>query len=181
MYVATRDLGEQGSTALHLDATSAVNVMVYSSSGDPQVPGALWHIFRPEDSDSIRTYLLHKGLYTQEEDPIHARKTYITRSMRLELAALNIRAFEIFQRPGDAVFIPAGCAHQVRFNKPRSMASYSQCQRRLATYMRASRWHVISFAQKGSRTVAPSPMNSVARRFRTYYNCRPCSGIVGFP
>ncbi|KAI1785309.1 hypothetical protein LXA43DRAFT_976296 [Ganoderma leucocontextum] len=113
MYIATRYLEEWGSTALHLDATSAVNLMVYSSSGDPQVPGALWHIFRPEDSDSIRAYLRDKGLYGEEDDPIHARKTYITCSMRLELAPSNVHGFEILQRPGDVVFIPAGCAHQV--------------------------------------------------------------------
>lgn len=113
MYIATRDLDERGSTPLHLDAMSAVNILVYSSAADSQIPGALWHIFRPEDADPIRGYLREKGLYSDDEDPIHARRTYLTLPMRLELAKRNVQAYEIRQRLGDAVFIPAGCAHQV--------------------------------------------------------------------
>ncbi|KAI1783926.1 hypothetical protein LXA43DRAFT_902649, partial [Ganoderma leucocontextum] len=113
MYVATRDLNERGSTPLHLDVTGAVNILVHSSAKDRDVPGALWHIYRAEDSDAIRTYLRTKGLYTVREDPIHARQTYLTSSMRLELRKLDVVAFEVHQKVGDAVFIPAGCAHQV--------------------------------------------------------------------
>ena len=123
MYIATRDLDERGSTPLHLDATSAVNLLVHSSAGDSQVPGALWHIFRPEDSDPIRQYLRERGLYAPDEDPIHARQTYLTLTMRHELAERKISGYEIRQRPGDAIFIPAGCAHQVRFHKSLAYSS----------------------------------------------------------
>lgn len=115
MYIATKDLDESGSTPLHLDATSAVNLLVYSSANDPQAAGAEWHIFRPEDSPAIRAYLRSKNLNNGgDEDPIHARKTYLTRAMRLELAARKVIPYEIHQKLGEAVFIPAGCAHQVR-------------------------------------------------------------------
>ena len=117
MYVATRDINENGSTPLHLDVTSAVNILVHSSAPDPQTPGALWHIYQPEDSLRIRTYLreylLRDGQPMDVEDPILARQTYLTRSMRSELEAMGIFAFEIYQKLGEAVFIPAGCSHQV--------------------------------------------------------------------
>lgn len=114
MYVATRDLNEQGSTPLHLDATAAVNILVYSTSNGAGAAGALWHIFAADDSDKIRTYLRRKGLYSADEDPIHERKTYLTVAMRMELREWGVYPYEIHQKVGDAVLIPAGCAHQVR-------------------------------------------------------------------
>ncbi|KAM5534237.1 hypothetical protein V8D89_012144 [Ganoderma adspersum] len=113
MYVATRDLNEQGSTPLHLDATAAVNILVYSASKGAGAAGALWHIFAADDSDKIRTYLREKGLYSADEDPIHECKTYVTAAMRTELQELGVCPYEIHQKVGDAVLIPAGCAHQV--------------------------------------------------------------------
>lgn len=117
MYIATKDRGERGSTPLHLDATSAVNLLVYSSLDDPRASAAEWHIFRPEDSEAIRAYLRSKHCCNDvDEDPIHARKTYLTRAMRLELATKKIIPYEVHQKLGDAIFIPAGCAHQVRWD-----------------------------------------------------------------
>ena len=116
MYIATKDLSESSSTPLHLDVTSAVNLLVYCAPDDPRAPGAEWHIFRPKDLEAIRAYLRSKRRNDDhKEDPIHARKTYLTRAMRLELAAEKIIPYEIHQKLGDAIFIPAGCAHQVRW------------------------------------------------------------------
>lgn len=113
MYVATHDDEERGSTPLHLDATAAVNILVYTGSEQPQRAGALWHIFAPEDCDKIRAYLHGRGLYPEDRDPIHARQTYVNAVMRADLQDLQVVPYEIYQKVGDAVMIPAGCAHQV--------------------------------------------------------------------
>ena len=114
MYVASSDLDGTGSTPLHLDATGAINILVYSTTQDREDVGAMWHIFAPEDSDKIRAYLRQRGTFSEDEDPIHARNTYLDVSMRAELQAFGVIPYEIRQRLGDVVLIPAGCAHQVR-------------------------------------------------------------------
>lgn len=114
MYIATRDEHARGSTPLHLDATAAVNILVHIEGETPHDAGALWHIFAPEDSQKIRDYLHGRGLYPQEEDPIHARETYLDATMRADLKAMRVVPYEIYQKLGEAVMIPAGCAHQVR-------------------------------------------------------------------
>lgn len=156
MYVATRDVGERGSTPLHLDATCAVNILVYSSAPQRNTPSALWHLYRPEDSPRIRTYLRERlksyGRYDQDQDPIHARRTYLTESMRRELQDIGVFAFEIFQKPGDAVFIPAGCSHQVELRLSTLVGYLTHGYPfRSATFTRASRSPATSCVQKGSR------------------------------
>lgn len=114
MYLATADLDETGSTAVHLDVTSAVNILAYAHSATVGTPGALWHIFPAEETPRLRQYLREKlKLQATDGDPIHAQRTYLTRSMRAELSERQIRYFEIKQKVGQAIFIPAGCAHQV--------------------------------------------------------------------
>ncbi|KAI0667787.1 hypothetical protein C8Q78DRAFT_981528 [Trametes maxima] len=111
MYLATRDINKAGSTCLHLDATSAVNILVYTSDEDS--PGALWHIFRAEDTDVLRRYLRSLPVGKAFDDPIHARSIYLTPQMLSELEVQGVRPFAVQQRFGEAIFIPAGCAHQV--------------------------------------------------------------------
>ncbi|KAG6871870.1 hypothetical protein C0995_015574 [Termitomyces sp. Mi166 len=46
-------------------------------------------------------------------DPIHGQQFYLDEEMREKLyLATGVRSFRFYQRPGEAVFIPAGCAHQ---------------------------------------------------------------------
>ncbi|KAI0650954.1 hypothetical protein C8Q79DRAFT_998671 [Trametes meyenii] len=111
MYLATRDIDGVGSTPLHLDVTSAVNILVYASDGKPS--GALWHIFLPEDLDALREYLRSLSQDTPHMDLIQARTVYLTPSMLDDLALRGIRPFRVQQQCGEAIFIPAGCAHQV--------------------------------------------------------------------
>ncbi|KAI0669295.1 hypothetical protein C8Q78DRAFT_1070861 [Trametes maxima] len=111
MYLATRDVEGTGSTALHLDVTSAVNILVYTSDEDH--PGALWHIFSPTDLQGLREYLRSLPIGKALADPIHAQSIYLTPSMLRELNHRGIRPFTVHQNRGEAVFIPAGCAHQV--------------------------------------------------------------------
>nr|VWO97863.1 Zn(2)-C6 fungal-type domain-containing protein [Ganoderma boninense] len=114
MYVATRDLHDQGSTPLHVDVTSAINLLVHVEPDDVEEPsevGATWEIFRAVDAPLIRAYLRRKG--HPSTDPIHAQDTYLTEDMLLELAQEHVKPFRISQALGEAVFIPAGCPHQV--------------------------------------------------------------------
>ena len=90
MYIASSDLDESGSTPIHLDATGAVNILVYSTARGSAAVGALWHIFGPEDSEKIRSYLWSRGLYNKDEDPIHARSTYLNSTMLAQLRELGV-------------------------------------------------------------------------------------------
>jgi len=76
--------------------------------------GALWHIFLRRDADLLRQFLRDKYDTTLEgDDPIHAHRYYLTKPLLRELAErYKVVPFEIHQRVGDAVFIPAGCPHQ---------------------------------------------------------------------
>ncbi|KAI0370427.1 hypothetical protein BV20DRAFT_1035907 [Pilatotrama ljubarskyi] len=102
MYIATRDLDEVGSTALHLDVTNAVNILMYTASEDSRKAGALWHIFLASDVDKLRGYLRSVTGSPIDKDP--------------ELAEQGVRPFVIEQHRGEAIFIPAGCPHQVSHN-----------------------------------------------------------------
>ncbi len=111
MYSSTGDVDGVGSTKLHLDVSSAVNILVHTSGEG--LPGARWHIFLAADTAKLRAYLRAKSVCSAEEDPIHAQGTYLTPSMLAELKQHGVRPFEVQQKLGDAIFIPAGCAHQV--------------------------------------------------------------------
>ncbi|KAI0363036.1 hypothetical protein BV20DRAFT_1040111 [Pilatotrama ljubarskyi] len=112
MYLASPDVEGVGSTPLHLDVTSAVNILVYVHGSHLDQPGALWHIFPATETAKLREYL-REVLGGSLGDPIHARKTYINHSMREDLSRRGVRYYEIYQKLGDTIFIPAGCAHQV--------------------------------------------------------------------
>ena len=111
------DEDHAGSTRLHLDLSDAVNILTYASKTPEGLPGyALWHIFAPEDSVRIRAYLRQHSQKCNNAvgDPIHNQQTYLTPRMLCDLKDHHsVRPYTIRQYVGDAVFIPAGCAHQV--------------------------------------------------------------------
>ncbi len=52
------------------------------------------------------------SVHTKPEDPVLTQDTYLTPAQLCELESNhNIKAYTFFQREGEAVFIPAGCAH----------------------------------------------------------------------
>ncbi len=80
--------------------------------------GAIWDIYRWEDTDAILR-LLHTVARERDveitSNPIHDQLFYLDGALRRRLAdQFGVRGWRIVQRQGDAVFIPAGCPHQVR-------------------------------------------------------------------
>ena len=136
---SSQEAGSKGSTRLHMDMADAFNVMLYASDCADGSPGyAVWDLFRAEDSDKIREFLRKKFApgsaamsnsqqQTQAEkaaalqiqaiavhDPIHSQHFYLDVELRRQLwDEYGVKSFRIYQRPGEGVFIPAGCAHQV--------------------------------------------------------------------
>lgn len=136
----SQEPGSKGSTRLHMDMADALNVMLYSSPCPDGSPGyAVWDLFRADDSDKIRAFIRKKfapgnsvntasktqssaekalALQAQQmaiHDPIHSQQFYLDVALRKELfEGHGVKSYRIYQRPGDGVFIPAGCAHQVR-------------------------------------------------------------------
>ena len=119
MYNAMASFESQeskGSTRLHMDMADAINIMLFAANTPDGRPGcAAWDLFRSEDSPKLRKFLRRKfkGQYTN--DPIHSQQFYLDTRLRRELwEEFGVMSYRIYQKPGDAVFIPAGCAHQVR-------------------------------------------------------------------
>jgi lysine-specific demethylase 3 len=106
--------GSKGTTRLHLDMADAVNIMTYTEKCPDGSSGcAAWDIFRSGDSDKLRTFL-HQKFPKQATDPIHGQQIYLDEVCRKELyEQFGVKSYRIYQRPGEAIFIPAGCAHQV--------------------------------------------------------------------
>ncbi|KAI0266379.1 hypothetical protein BC834DRAFT_969419 [Gloeopeniophorella convolvens] len=113
---ATSDTeGSKGSTRLHMDMADAVNMMVYAAPCPDGSPGgARWDLFRAEDAPVIRQFLGEQYKLAEGLDPIHSQQFYLDKKLRAALyAKTGVRSHCVIQRPGEAVFIPAGCAHQV--------------------------------------------------------------------
>jgi hypothetical protein len=103
-----------GSTKLHMDLTDAVNIMIWAGDCSDGTPGyALWHIFPAAVSHILRQFLVEEG-FKRFGDVIHSQEIYVNDAMLGRLYDKhNIRPHVICQRQGEAVFIPAGGAHQV--------------------------------------------------------------------
>ncbi|KAJ1663308.1 hypothetical protein IW140_005160 [Coemansia sp. RSA 1813] len=110
-YASSDAAGGVGTTNLHCDAADAVNIMAYAAPLAEEAPAAaVWDIYPPEAAAAIRTFIGPPA----KGDPIHNQETYLTCPDRERLyREYGVRCYRIYQNPGDAVFVPAGCAHQV--------------------------------------------------------------------
>ncbi|KII96060.1 hypothetical protein PLICRDRAFT_35026 [Plicaturopsis crispa FD-325 SS-3] len=107
--------GSKGSTRLHMDMADALNIMTFASPTPSGQPGcAAWDLYRADDSDKIRQFLRKRFKGSYQHDPIHSQQFYMDEDMRQQLFEdYGVKSYRVYQRPGDAVFIPAGSAHQV--------------------------------------------------------------------
>ncbi|KAG0780285.1 hypothetical protein G6F22_010169 [Rhizopus arrhizus] len=113
---------EAGKTNLHCDMADAVNILHYASHvtvqpvEDPPAPAAIWHVFPSERLVELSDWLWKKHkAFLKKWHPIHSQSLFLEEEQLVALAAdTGIRPWVIHQNPGDAVFIPAGCPHQVR-------------------------------------------------------------------
>lgn len=118
MYNATWTIVDDhhhASTVLHMDLTDAVNLMVWAAKGPDGKPGyALWHIFPPGSVQYLRKFLVEVVGFTGPGDAIHSQQICMTPTLLDQFYdEYKIRPYTILQRPGEAVYIPAGCPHQV--------------------------------------------------------------------
>ncbi|RKP18247.1 hypothetical protein ROZALSC1DRAFT_15391, partial [Rozella allomycis CSF55] len=110
MYAAYSCKRNKGTTALHVDVTDAVNVLLHAENGG----SATWHIFHSAHSETISRFLSPSKRVSH---PIHEQLYYLHEA---DLESLYVKhgiiPLTIVQEVGDAVFIPAGFPHQVRNN-----------------------------------------------------------------
>ncbi|GFQ01328.1 lysine-specific demethylase jmj25 [Phtheirospermum japonicum] len=86
--------------------------------------GAVWDIFRQQDVLKLEEYLkrhfkefrhIYGNLLPEVVHPIHDQTIYLTAEHKNRLKKeYGIEPWTFVQKLGDAVFIPAGCPHQVR-------------------------------------------------------------------
>ncbi|GMH07068.1 hypothetical protein Nepgr_008908 [Nepenthes gracilis] len=91
---------------------------------EPVTGGALWDIFRREDVCKLEEYLnkhfrefrhIHCSPVPQVVHAIHDQSFYLTEDHKRKLnEEYGIEPWTFVQNLGEAVFIPAGCPHQVR-------------------------------------------------------------------
>ncbi|KAL9163121.1 hypothetical protein ABFS82_06G020800 [Erythranthe guttata] len=137
------ELGKGDSvTKLHCDISDAVNIMTHAAAVHTlrtsrgkkpadvlqkcakKYGAALWDIFRREDVPKINEYLRrHYKEFDHYKSspvasvvhPIHDQTFYLDEEHKRKLKEeYNVEAWTFEQHLGEAVFIPAGCPHQVR-------------------------------------------------------------------
>ncbi|XP_010688672.2 lysine-specific demethylase JMJ26 isoform X2 [Beta vulgaris subsp. vulgaris] len=107
---------------LHLDRGACPSGSSEGSKDDSE--GALWDIFRREDVIKLQEYLRghhlefmnnHCTPLKQVIHPIHDQTFYLTEEHKRKLKEeYGVEPWTFTQKLGEAVFIPAGCPHQVR-------------------------------------------------------------------
>ncbi|TFK11756.1 putative JmjC domain-containing histone demethylation protein 2C [Platysternon megacephalum] len=86
-----------------------------------ELPGALWHIYAGKDADKIREFLQkiakEQGLEVlPEHDPIRDQSWYVNKKLRQRLLEeYGVKTCTIIQFLGDAIILPAGALHQVKY------------------------------------------------------------------
>ncbi|RPA95348.1 hypothetical protein L873DRAFT_1846053 [Choiromyces venosus 120613-1] len=159
----------KGTTNLHFDMTDAVNILVHQCGGPTPAAnkeweevhgypkcGAIWDIFPPDSAPAIRRYL--KKQDDSVDDPLNRPYFYLTEKDLIELGKpeYNVRSYRIYQSAGDAVFVPAGCPHQVR-NK-------ESCIKVAVDFFSAENAAICTTLLEDFRHLAKATLGKVAKR-----------------
>ncbi|CAM8942881.1 unnamed protein product [Rhodiola kirilowii] len=98
--------------------------MTHEESVEATEGGAVWDVFRRQDVPKLHEYLkkhhfefrhIHCNPVTEIVHPIHDQSLYLSTKHKKKLTEeYGIEPWTFTQKLGDAVFIPAGCPHQVR-------------------------------------------------------------------
>ncbi|OMO93641.1 hypothetical protein COLO4_16765 [Corchorus olitorius] len=116
----THKISEGGS----LNQSEDLGSVTENKSSESTYGGAVWDIFRREDVPKLIEFLSkhHKEFYHTSNlpvdsvvHPIHDQTLYLTERHKKQLKEeFNVEPWTFEQYVGEAVFIPAGCPHQVR-------------------------------------------------------------------
>jgi hypothetical protein len=113
------DLHEEGSTKCHTDRSGAINIMLHSETINGDTSGAEWFLF-PESSIPFIFRALQKAGLVDECSPgseaqcLLQQNFFMDADLRRQIVQLSKGScWRIEQHPGDAIFIPPRCPHQV--------------------------------------------------------------------
>ncbi|EFH62735.1 predicted protein [Arabidopsis lyrata subsp. lyrata] len=119
-----QNMFDKQSTEFCSEEVEELNMPEILSNENDETGSALWDIFRREDVPKLEEYLRKyckefRHTYccpvTKVYHPIHDQTCYLTLEHKRKLKAeFGIEPWTFVQKLGEAVFIPAGCPHQVR-------------------------------------------------------------------
>jgi hypothetical protein len=91
------------------------NCMTWAQSVDKKVGCATWDIFLPRNLSALRRYMLKFcDNKAADEDVFRVACRRLTDADLMELRQQHhVAPIRVYQKPGDAILIPAGCAYQL--------------------------------------------------------------------
>ena len=93
-------------TPIHCDAADAINICFYGSAN--------WVIFPAKDTPKLEQFLQRGKDVPEDYREIFSGQHILNDKQLKELASkYNVIPQKILQKAGQAIVIPAGCAHQV--------------------------------------------------------------------